>query len=86
MLKCREFTSMASEYIDGQLPWPRRVAMRFHLLICDHCRRFIRGWRQTVKVLKQLDRGREAPPEALLQRIDDALEQRLSARPPPNSS
>lgn len=86
MLKCREFTSMASEYLDGQLPWPRRASMRFHLLICDHCRRFIRGWRQTVKVLKQLDRGREAAPEALVQRIDIALEQRLSARPPPDSS
>lgn len=83
MLKCREFTSLASEYVDGQLSPSRRFAMRFHLLICNHCRRFIRGWRQTVDILKRLERSQAEPSESLITRIDDALTQRLAERTHP---
>jgi len=42
MLTCRELVqSRASDYLDSQLNWRARAGVRFHLLICDHCRRFM---------------------------------------------
>jgi predicted anti-sigma-YlaC factor YlaD len=43
MLTCRELVqSRASDYLDGQLNWRARAGVRFHLLLCNHCRRFLR--------------------------------------------
>jgi anti-sigma factor ChrR (cupin superfamily) len=43
MLTCRELVqNLASDWLDSQLSWRQRIGVRFHLLICDHCRRFIR--------------------------------------------
>ena len=40
MLSCRELAHRhASDYLDGQLGWRARLGVRYHLLICDHCRR-----------------------------------------------
>ena len=42
MLTCRELVqSRASDYLDSQLNWRARAGVRFHLLICHHCRRFM---------------------------------------------
>jgi hypothetical protein len=43
MLTCRELVQLhASDYLDRQLNWRQRAGVRFHLLICEQCRRFIR--------------------------------------------
>lgn len=42
MLTCRELAHRhASDYLDGQLSWRRQLGVRYHLLICKHCRRFV---------------------------------------------
>jgi predicted anti-sigma-YlaC factor YlaD len=42
MLTCRELVqSRASDYLDSQLNWRARAGVRFHLLFCDQCRRFM---------------------------------------------
>ncbi len=51
MLTCRELAHRhASDYLDDQLGWRARLGVRYHLLICDHCRRFIAQLRK-VRVL-----------------------------------
>ena len=51
MLSCRDLAHRhASDYLDGQLGWRARMGVRFHLLICDHCRRFVTQLRK-VRVL-----------------------------------
>jgi len=60
MLTCRELAqTLASDYLDAQLTWRQRAAVRFHLLICNHCRRFMR---QMALVRSLLARRSEPPP------------------------
>ncbi len=64
MLSCRDLAHhYASDYLDDQLGWRSRLGVRFHLLICEHCRRFVTQLRKVQKLL------REKPPRAPL--IDD---------------
>jgi predicted anti-sigma-YlaC factor YlaD len=52
MLTCRELVQeRASDYLDKQLNWHQRIGVRFHLLICDHCSRFIRQLKRLRKML-----------------------------------
>lgn len=53
MLTCRELAHRhASDYIDGQLGWRARLGVRYHLLICDHCRRFVGQMRKVRTFLR----------------------------------
>jgi len=71
MLTCRELVHQhASDYLDGQLSWRRRLGVRFHLLICDHCRRFLRQLSLVQAVL-----ARRPPPP-----VDDAEVSALAER------
>lgn len=47
MLKCRDVLAQGSLYIDGASSVRERFALHGHLLICGHCRRFIRALRLT---------------------------------------
>jgi len=42
MYSCKKIADKASDYTEGQLKWHERVAYRFHLLMCKHCRRFVK--------------------------------------------
>jgi hypothetical protein len=61
MLTCRDLVQIrASDYLDSQLNWRQRLGVRFHLLICDHCRLFLRQLRLMREVLAR----RPVPPVA----------------------
>lgn len=51
MLTCRHVMHLSSDYLDGTLPWHRRLGIRLHLFICDACRRYLRQLRATAAVL-----------------------------------
>lgn len=55
MLSCREVTDKASDYLDDALPLGQRMALRMHLAMCRHCRRYLRQLRATVAALGSLD-------------------------------
>ncbi len=54
MLRCRDVATLASEFVDRDLPWRQRLAVRMHLMMCDTCSRYIRQLRQVVSVLNRL--------------------------------
>lgn len=54
MLGCDEVERLLSDYEDGAMPRPRRVAIRLHLLICRNCRSLERSLRGTLGVLRAL--------------------------------
>lgn len=54
MLVCRDVSEMTTDYLEHALPWRKWLAMRWHLNICDLCRRHLRQVRQTVKLLHVL--------------------------------
>lgn len=54
MLKCRDVLALGSVYIDGASTPREKFALRTHLLICRHCRKFVRALRLTTRTVEQL--------------------------------
>lgn len=42
MLSCKEAMRLASEGLDRELPFWRRMGLRFHVLMCRGCSRYAR--------------------------------------------
>jgi predicted anti-sigma-YlaC factor YlaD len=75
MLTCRDLVqNLASDYLDVQLTWRQRAAVRFHLLICNHCRRFIRQLRLVRSLLAR--RSEPQPEESEVREIAERLYRR----------
>lgn len=72
MLKCREIVAHSSAYLEHEMPLGRRLQYRMHLLVCHHCRRFIRQFRAAIKMTRQLSGPAvsSAQIEAVSSRID----------------
>lgn len=51
MLSCKELVARSSDFLDGQLDFRGQLAVRSHLLMCRHCRRFIRQMRLTLSLI-----------------------------------
>lgn len=54
MLKCRDVLAQGSAYIDGAQTARERLALRAHLLICGHCRQYLRSLRLTAASVQSL--------------------------------
>ncbi len=42
MLNCKEVTQLASESLDRKLTLKERIGLRFHLMMCKLCTRYVR--------------------------------------------
>lgn len=51
MLSCKQITEQACDYLEKHLTFRQRLQVWLHLLICHHCRRYIRQIRSTVGCL-----------------------------------
>lgn len=51
MLKCREIAENADALIDQELGFRRRLAVRMHLFMCVHCRRYVRQLRGLLRAI-----------------------------------
>lgn len=54
MLSCKDLTEQANSYLDKELPFTKRLSVRFHLFICVHCRRYIAQLQTTIQTLGQM--------------------------------
>lgn len=54
MLKCRDVLALGSIYVDGAATPGEKIALRLHLAICGHCRRFVRSLRLTIRTVEQM--------------------------------
>jgi len=54
MLSCKELTEILTEYMEGSMPFSQRAALRFHLMMCEHCRAYVRQTKMTMKALGKL--------------------------------
>lgn len=41
-LSCKDVSRLSTEYLEHQLDWSLKLKIRFHILICGYCRKFIR--------------------------------------------
>lgn len=69
MLTCKELVARTSDYLDGQLDLRARLAVRSHLLLCRHCRRFVRQMRLSQAVLQRLEAPVRDDLDALASRL-----------------
>ena len=51
MLTCHQVTEQSTALLEGALSLRKRMAMRMHLVMCVHCRRFNRQLRSLVESL-----------------------------------
>lgn len=54
MLGCDEVERLLSDYEDGAVPLPKRLAIRVHLMMCRGCRSLERSLRNTIGVLHEM--------------------------------
>ncbi len=52
LFNCEHATDRMTEFTEGALPWPTRMALRAHLLLCRACREFLRGLRAVPHVTR----------------------------------
>ena len=76
MLSCKDVANRASDYLDNQTDARLRWQIRLHLMMCSHCRRFMRHLRLTRHLVKNTvqqeknDIDTEAIYRRVLQRIE----------------
>jgi hypothetical protein len=64
MINCRQITEQASEYLDKDHSFFKRVSFKMHLMLCNHCQRYIHQLQTTIKAAKGLDEKRISDDEA----------------------
>ena len=74
---CREMSELVTDYLEGDLPFFRRVSARLHLSLCSACTRYFDQMRRTIGLL------RDAPAVALPADREDVLIQSVRSGLPP---
>lgn len=75
MLSCKELVARSSDFLDKQLSFRQRLAIRRHLLACKNCRRFIKQMRLSQAVLRQLPQGQNAELDSLAAKLAELRRQ-----------
>lgn len=52
MLTCKDLAARAGRYLDRDLSWRERMSVRFHLFLCDNCRRYLFQLRLMLAALR----------------------------------
>jgi len=61
-MTCRDVTEILDRYLDGDLPKAARLSLRFHLLLCGHCRNYLRSYKMTIHAAKTAMVNPDGPP------------------------
>lgn len=54
MLSCKDISQLASEHIDNEMPFFKRMQFRMHLMMCKNCRRFVEQFQLTIESISHL--------------------------------
>jgi anti-sigma factor RsiW len=54
MLTCKEITELVTDFVEGKLPWAKRVAFQLHLGICVACRAYLAQMQATQQALGRM--------------------------------
>lgn len=80
MLTCKEASRTIAADELSTVGWRQQLAVKFHLLICRHCRRYARQMRRIGEAAKEVFGDQTAEPEAR-DRLRSAI---LDKIPPPD--
>jgi len=79
-MKCRRATRMLSPFLDGYLPYGRRLALEKHLGGCSTCRLHLSQLKRLGTIVRSLPA--QELPNGLYQRLGTRLEEQSSSRAP----
>ncbi|MGH7267964.1 MAG: anti-sigma factor family protein [Candidatus Rokuibacteriota bacterium] len=82
--RCQECIDLLVDYLEGELPPDRARALDIHLELCPSCVSFVRTYKGTVDVARNLPVD-EIPPE-LTHRLIEFLRREKEGRLPPTST
>lgn len=68
-MTCQELIGFLTEYLDGQLPMPQRLAFEMHLALCRDCRSYLHNFKTTIAATKQAGDDVTEMPEDLVKAI-----------------
>lgn len=83
IVRCQECIDLLVDYLEGDLPPERARALDIHLELCPPCVSFVRTYKGTVDVARNLPVD-EIPPE-LTQRLLEFLRREKDGALPPMS-
>lgn len=78
MMSCQDVAAIVRDHADGRLPGRAGLGVRFHLLMCSACRRYLRQLRAALAVARA--QPAEPPPPA----VEDAALAAFRARRDPD--
>ena len=77
MLRCKEVASLCASEEVRTASWKKRVAVRIHLMMCRHCRRYVRELARIGAAVRALSLGESDDAER-----NEALVRRVLREPP----
>ncbi len=72
MLKCKQVTHIIATGEIEELSWMKRIEMRMHLMMCNHCREYVSQIFAMGRGVKRLF-GQEEDPETLARMERDIM-------------
>lgn len=83
MLRCSEVAERATIYLEGDMPRMARWAMRLHLLMCRHCRRFVHQLRSSAELFQaHAGARRQAAGGVDEQQVREIVDRTISSQDP----
>lgn len=73
LFSCEHATARMTDHLEGALPWPKRWAMRAHLVLCAGCRAFLKGLRAVPSLAREAFREPDAAPAVGCASLDAVL-------------
>ena len=64
---CREFSELATDYLEGAMPDETLELVEEHLAMCDWCRDYLGQYEASVGAVRDLEP--EAPPKEMLESL-----------------
>jgi anti-sigma factor RsiW len=80
--RCQECIDLLVDYLEGELPPERARALEIHLDLCPSCVAFVRTYKGTVDVARNLPVD-EIPPELTQRLVDFLLREKNGSLPRP---
>jgi len=77
MLSCKQATSLASDYLEDELPFLQRLGMRIHLARCSHCAEFLSGLREANELVYEQAGAAARPDPDFLNRLRSSVSAHL---------
>jgi len=76
MLRCRDVTELVGADALARAPLRDRIGVRLHLLMCRHCRAYVRSLRLLGETARRLGKVEALPSDLRANAILEAVERR----------